>query len=157
MTVSNQAYLKEVFDQTMALGDKVVSSDSTFVIDGYEDLSILFKQFPFPVLSSQGEIEVPGPMGTKSWQAQQIASALQGPVTMFETKAGHIQNMIRAINENGGKFDARVYEGTVESHTRSARIKKAFFVLDQPDRDIENRAQLMTISGTIFYHFHGEA
>lgn len=157
MTVSNEAYLKSVFDATTALGDKVVSSDAQMVIEGYDVLSPLIKQFPWPVLSSQGEIEVPGPMGTKTWQPQQVNTALQGPISFFETKLGQIQDMIRAINENGGRFDARIYEGTPENHSRSARIKKCFLVLDQSDRDFENRAQLMMVSGTIHYHYHGEA
>lgn len=157
MTVSNEQYLKSVFDSTTALGDKIVSSDAQFVIEGYENLSLLIKQFPWPILSSQGEIEVPGPMGTKSWQAQQVSTALQGPISMFETTAGQIQDMLRAINESGGYLSARVYEGTPENFSRSARIKKCFFVLDQVDRDFENRAQLMMLSGTIHFHYHGEA
>lgn len=156
MTVSNEAYLKSVFDSTVALGDKVVSSDAQFVIEGHENLSLLMKQFPWPILSSQGEIEVPGPAGSKTWQAQQIATAIQGPFSSFETAAGQIQDMLKAINDNGGYFNARVYEGTPENPKRSARLKKCFLVLDQVDRDFENRAQLMMISGTIHYHYHGE-
>jgi hypothetical protein len=157
MTVSSEAYLKGVFDSTTALGDKIVSSDAMFVIEGYENLSILCKQFPWPVLTPQGEIEVPGPSGTKTFQPQQINTAMQGPVSFFETKEGAVQKMIREINANGGRFDARVYEGTVENHSSSARIKQAFFQMDSPDRDFENRAQLLMITGTLFYHYHGEA
>lgn len=157
MGVSKEAYLKSVFDSTTAMGDKIVSSDAQIVFEGYENLSLLFKQFPWPVLSSQGEIEVPGPMGTMTGQAQQVKTFLQGPISMYETAAGSIQEMLRAIHDNGGYLNARVYEGTPENYKRSARLKKCWFVLDQVDRDFENRAQLMAISGTIFYHYHGEA
>lgn len=157
MTVSNLAYLKEVFDATVALGDKIVSSDAMIVIEGYESLSLLIKQFPWPILSPQGEIEVAGPMGTKTLQPQQVGTAMQGPISFFETKKGHIQNMIEQVINSGGLFDARIYEGTPENHSRSARIKRCFFQLDNPDRDFENRSQLMMISGTMSYHYHGEA
>ena len=153
MTVSNKAFLKATFDQSVALGDKIVSSDANFVMEG---LSLLIKQFPWPILSSQGEIEAAGPMGTKTFQPQQVNTALQGPVAFYETKKGDIQNMLEAILENGGRFNARVYEGPVEAPLRSRRIKQCFFQLDNPDRDFENRAQLVMITGTLFFHFHGE-
>ena len=149
--------MKEVFDQTMALGDKVISSDFTVVLEGFEGMSVLFKQFPVPVLSSAGEIEVPGPMGTKTWQPQQVATGLQGAVSVMETKQNHVRKMNDAILANGGRFEARVYEGTPESNTGSYRIKKAFFVWDQQDRDTENRSQVVLQSGTVFFHYHGEA
>lgn len=156
MTVSNKAFLKGTFDQTVALGDKIVSSDAYFQIEGYEGLTLLIKQFPWPVLSSQGEIEVAGPMGTKTFQPQQVNTALQGPVAFYETKKGDIQNMLEAILENGGRFNARVIDGPLDNPNRSARIKQCFFQLDNPDRDFENRAQLLMITGTLFYHYHGE-
>lgn len=154
--ISNAAYLKDIFDQTMALGDKAISSDFTVVIEGHEGVSVLFKQFPTPILSSKGEIEVPGPMGTITFQPQQVGTGLQGPVAMHETKKSHVRKMNDAILANGGRFNARVYEGTPENNTGSYRIKKAFFVWDQPDRDSENRTQVVTLSGTVFYHYHGE-
>lgn len=157
MTVSNAAYLKDVYDQTMALGDKALSSDFTVVIEGHEGLSVLFKQFPIPVLSSAGEIEVPGPMGTKTWQPQQVSTALQGAVAVHETKEGHVRKMNAAILASGGRFNARVYEGTQAENSGSYRIKNAFFVWDQQDRDVENRSQVVTQSGTVFFHYHGEA
>lgn len=157
MTVSNAAYLKEVYDQTMALGDKAISSDFTVVIEGHEGLSVLFKQFPMPILSSAGEIEVPGPLGTKTWQPQQVSTALQGAVAMHETKAGDVRKMNAAILANGGRFNARVYEGTPTNNSGSCRIKNAFFVWDQQDRDVENRTQVVVQSGTVFFHYHGEA
>ena len=157
MTVSSKAYLKEVFDQTMALGDKIVSSDFTVVIEGFEGMSVLFKQFPMPVMSSGGEIEVTGPMGTKTWQPQQINTALQGAVSVMETKQNDVRKMNDAILASGGRFEARVYEGTQEDNTGSCRIKKAFFVWDQQDRDAENRSQVVLQSGTVFFHYHGEA
>lgn len=157
MSVNSPEYLKELFDQQMALGDKAISSDFTVVLDGFENLMILFKQFPTPVLSSQGEIEVPGPMGTKVWQMQQVATALQGPVAMFETKRQDFRKMQRQLISKGGVIaSGRVYEGTPQNNTGSYRIKNIGFVWDTLDRDVENRTQVVTPTGTVFYHFHDE-
>ena len=66
MTVSAGSTLKGVFNNTQALGDKIISSDATFEIEGAEDISLLIKQFPWPELSVGGEIEVPTIDGKKA-------------------------------------------------------------------------------------------
>jgi hypothetical protein len=65
MTVSTSAYLKGFHDTTKALGSKVINSDFTLEIEGFEAYYLLAKQCPWPENSSAGEIEVenqsPGP------------------------------------------------------------------------------------------------
>jgi hypothetical protein len=157
MTVNTGAYLAQSYAQAKALGDKAVSSDSMFVVDGFEHMRLLIKQFPWPILSSAGEIEVPGPNGSKSWQPQQLETAMQGQVTIYETVKGHTQAFIDALNASGGKFSgATVYEGSMEKYSRAVKIEDGFFNFDNPDRDWENRSQVLTISGTLFFHFFGE-
>jgi hypothetical protein len=158
MTVSTGAYLASAYAQAKALGDKSVSSDAMLVIDGYEHMRLLFKQFPWPILSPAGEIEVPGQNGSASWQKQQLKPNLQGQVTAYETEKGHLQAFIEAMNASGGGFaSATVYEGSMESYSRGVKIVDGFFQFDSPDRDWENRAQVTTVSGTMFYHFFGES
>ena len=65
MTVSNAAYLKGFYDTTKALGAKVISSDFTFEIEGFEQNYLLCKQAPWPEMSPAGEIEATTPLGTK--------------------------------------------------------------------------------------------
>lgn len=156
MTVSNEAYLAQMLSTAMALGDKTISSDAHFVIDGYEDLAVLIKQFPWPTLTPEGEIETPAPMGIKIGQPQQINIFQRSPISLMETRAGHIESMVREINENGGYFNARVYEGTLENPLRTARLVRCFWQIEPVDRDVENRAQIVLWSGTLFYHFTGE-
>lgn len=156
MTVSTGAYLKGMFNTTAALGDKAISSDAYFEIEGYEDISLLIKQFPFPELSSAGEIEVPMPLGAARWQPQQIKINQQGQVTFMETQKGHIAKFLEEINvKNGGRFNAKVYEGDNFNYTRMARIVDCFLVMDNPDRDWENRSQILNLSGTLFFHYLG--
>lgn len=156
MTVSTPAHLKQAYGLSRALGDKSVSSDAMFVPKGFEHIRLLCKQFPWPILSIAGEIEVAAPNGSKSWQPQQLDTAKQGQITFYETARGDMEKFITDILDLGGKFDADVYEGTMERHSRGVQIKDCFFVFDSPDRDWENRSQVTTISGTLFYHYFGD-
>ncbi|MBX9899403.1 MAG: hypothetical protein K2Y28_01350 [Burkholderiaceae bacterium] len=156
MTVSALNTLKGLYNSVRAMGDKAVSSDSAFEIEGYEGMWLLTKQFPFPVSSSQGEIEIPMPMGMNSAQPQQAKIYHQGQVTFFETTAGHISGLMLNLLRSGGRFNAKIYEGTPDSFLKAKRVVDCFLVMDDPDRDWENRAQVLTISGTIHYHFFGE-
>lgn len=156
MTTSTGAHLASTYKQVKAMGDKSVSSDAMFVIAGYEHLRLLCKQFPWPTLSAGGEIEIAMPNGGAAWQSQQLKVNQQGQVTFYETVRGDIEQFIEDIAASGGKFDAEVYEGTLEKHHRGAKITDCFLQLDNPDRDWENRSTATTVSGTIFFHYFGE-
>ena len=157
MTISAPDTLKGLYKATQALGAKSINSDAWFEVNGRPELSLLIKQFPWPNLGSQGEIEVPMPLGAKSWEMQQIGIAQQGPITITETKAGHAMAFMEWItSQPNGKFDATVYEGTPERFTRGYKLVGCGFVPDATDRDWENRAQLTLINGTLFFHFFGE-
>lgn len=154
--VKSGPQLKKLFNSTTALGDKVVSSDAYFEIHGFEHLGLLCKQFPWPEQSSAGEIEVPMPSGSARWQAQQVKINQQGQITFMETQAGHIAKfMEEVITNNGGVFNATVYEGTPDDFSNKAEIVECFIQLDNPDRDWENRSQIVQISGTLFFHYFG--
>ncbi|WP_320153043.1 hypothetical protein [uncultured Tolumonas sp.] len=156
MTVSLNSYLKGFYDQTKALGKKVVNSDFTFEIEGFEGNYLLSKQCPWPDVSVGGEIEVPNPLGVSSFEPQQIKIAKQGQVSFLETTAGNIDQMLINIITNGGTFNAKIYEGTPQKYLRYKRIVDCFVQIDDPDRDWENRSQILTFSGTMFYHYFGE-
>ena len=156
MTVSNAAYLKGFYDTTKALGAKVVSSDFTFEIEGFESNYLLCKQAPWPELSPAGEIEVPTPLGGTMWQPQQLKVAQQGQISMFETVAGSVDKMLVDLIARGGTFNAKIYEGTPTKFLRAKRIVDCFIQMDIPDRDWENRSQPLMFSGTLFYHYFGE-
>ena len=155
MSVNTGPYLKTLYAGAAALGDAAVSSDAYFEIEGHEDLGLLIKQFPWPVLSSAGEIEVPLPMGMSKWQPQQTKVNQQGGVTLKETKAGHIAAFLEEVIASGGTFNAKVYEGEPNNYTRMCKIRDCFLVMDNPDRDFENRSQILMVSGTLFFHFFG--
>lgn len=156
MTLSNAAYLKGFYDSTAALGAKVISSDFTFEIEGFESNYLLCKQAPWPELSPAGEIEVPTPLGGTMWQPQQLKVAQQGQISMFETVAGSVDKMLVDLIVRGGTFNAKIYEGTPTKFLRAKRIVDCFIQMDIPDRDWENRSQPLMFSGTLFYHYFGE-
>ena len=156
MTVSTAAYLKGHYDAARAIGAKAISSDFAFEIEGFEQNWLLCKQAPWPEISPAGEIEVPMPLGSTAWQPQQVKIAQQGQITLIETVVGSIDNMLIDLITKGGTFNAKVYEGTPQKYLRSKRIVDCFIQLDNPDRDWENRSQVLTFSGTLFFHYFGE-
>jgi hypothetical protein len=156
MTVSAAQFLKKNHDQIQALGDKVISSDGSLEIVGFEGLWSLTKQFPWPTATVAGEIDIPTPLGANMYQPQQFKVAHQGQVSFQEVIAGSIDNMLIDLIQGGGRFNAKVYEGTPGVNLRYKPIYDCFLVIDNPDRDFENRSQVMTISGNMFFHYYGE-
>lgn len=156
MSVTNAEVLRGFYNATKAMGAKSVSSDAYFLIDGHEDLGLITKQFPWPVLGVAGEIETPGPLGIAGWQPQQLKVNMQGQITFSETVGGRVQRFLDEVLAAGGTFNAVVYEGTPDNFYRACRIRDCFFQPDAPDRDWENRSQVTLIAGTLFFHYFGE-
>jgi hypothetical protein len=156
MTVSKAAYLHGFFDEAIAGGRKVVNSDFTFEIEGFESTWLLVKQAPWPELTPQGEIDIAGPVGQAQWQAQQMKVNRQGSITMMEVTPGTISKTLLGIITQGGYFNARNYEGTPEKFLRYKIFRDCFIQFDDTDRDWENRSQVLTFSGTLFYHYFGD-
>ncbi|QFY42765.1 hypothetical protein F6R98_10610 [Candidatus Methylospira mobilis] len=157
MAISLSSYMKGFFDLTKAIGLKAISSDFAFEIAGFEGTYLLVKQAPWPELTPQGEIEVPTVLGGMAYQPQQVKFAGQGPISIMETRAGSVnQLLVGLITKNQGVFDAKIYEGTPMKYIKAKSIRDCFIQLDAPDRDWENRSQVLTFSGTLFFHYFGD-
>lgn len=157
MSVSQPDYLNSLFQTSIAMGEKAINSDAYFEIVGHEEKSLMIKQFPWPVMSVGEAIEVAMPMGINSARPSQYKAYQQGAVTFYETKAGTANELFRDLISKGGVFEAYVYEGTPENYTRRCRIRQCFVVMDNPDRDWENRTQILMVSGTLHFHYFGES
>ena len=90
------------------------------------------------------------------WQPQQAKIAQQGQVALEETVAGSIDNMLVNLISRGGLFNAKIYEGTPQRFLRAKPIVDCFLQIDNPDRDWENRSQILIFTGTMFFHYFGE-
>jgi len=156
MTLSTDAYLSQALNQLATFGDKSISSDAMFVIDGFENHRLLTKQFPQPILSAGEGIEIPGPMGTVLWQPSQAKINQQGSIQFYETVNGDVETLLTNILARGGRFDATVYEGTMEKFTRGWRITSCFINFENPDRNWEDKQQVLLLAGTLFYHYTGD-
>lgn len=156
MTVSNNDLLKAMYNTEKAAGRASINSDATMEIEGFANLRVLTKQFPWPTMGSAGEIEVPGQLGTVSYIPQQAKTGQQGPISFKETQDGQVMTFMESIMLAGGIFNSTVYEGTPDRFVRAYRLRDCFFIPDQPDRDFENRTQIMLITGTLFFHVFGE-
>ena len=160
MTVSSSAILKGHYDQVRAQGDTVVTADFALEIVGHEGLWLRAHQCPWPVLSPEGEIEIPAPLGTRLFQPQQANYAFQGPVSFLEVRSGAAEAMLVSMIENSADgsatFDAKIYEGTPQRYLRYKPIYNAFIQVDPVDRDWESRGEGLRLAGTMFYHYFGE-
>lgn len=154
MTINSAEFLKLQYQTHRTLGDRSLSSDARMVISGFEHLTMLIKDFSWPVLSTAGEVEVWLPGGQKTWQEQQLETAMQGQVTITETVLGHAYDAINRLN--GKRFDATLFEGAPEAFYRSVKIRDCFMKMDPAERSFENRSQVTQYTGTIFYNFFGE-
>lgn len=156
MTISSQNTLRALWYAKNAVGAPSINSDATLQIEGFENLLLQTKQFPWPVIGTSGEIEQPGPLGTTSVIPQQLKIAQSGAITFTETVTGAVMAFMSQVSTRGGVFNANVFEGTPERFVRGYRLRGCFFVPDQADRDWENKAQVTLISGTLHFHFFGE-
>jgi len=159
MSVSSVATLKGLYDDISAMGDAAVNSDFVFQFDDFKDSWMHVVQCPMPHMTSAGEIERPGPLGMMLWQPQQARVAQQGAITLNETVAGHVEGMLLEMLTKGSqyKFNATVYDGTVKRYRRKWTFRDAFIVSDASDRAWENRSQILTVTGTLFFHYFGES
>lgn len=156
MTVSTGAFLKNFHDTTVALGAKVISSDFTIEIEGFEAMYMLTKQCPWPVLTTGEAIEVPTVLGSAIWEPGQIKANQQGAIAFQETVAGSVDNLLVSLLTKGGEFNAKIYEGTPQKYLSYKRIIKCSLNCEPVDRDWENRTQPLLITGNMFYHYYGE-
>lgn len=157
MTITNAQILKGVHNAIQAIGNKSINSDAYFEVVGFEEIGLLIKQFPWPVLSIGGEVESAAPGGTATFDPQTLKVNKQGQLTFNETKNGMVRRFLNEVHKRGGKFDAIVYEGVSPArHYGGLKIYRCFLQIDDADRDWENRSQVTTISGTLFYHFYGD-
>lgn len=156
MAVSVGTYLKKFHESTWSQGDKVVNSDFTLVIDGYEESYLRCKQFPVPQISTGEPVEIVTPLGTKYYQAGQVEFARQGSISLYETVLDLSNNLMIDIIKDGGEFNAWVYHGTVENFIWKRRIIKCNLNVESPDADWENRTQPLVLTGQISYHYYDE-
>jgi len=156
MAVSTGAFLKGFHDTTAAMGAKIISSDFTLEIEGFESMYLLTKQCPDPILTTGEGIEVMTPLGTAMFQPGQSKNNQQGAIAFQETVTGSINKLFASLLMRGGVFNAKIYEGTPAKHLWYKKIHNCFINCEPPDRDWENRTQPLLITGTMFYHYYGE-
>lgn len=156
MAVSTGAFLKGFHDTAVTMGAKIISSDFTIEIEGFESMYLLTKQCPWPILTTGEGIEIPSVLGTAMWQPGQVKINQQGAIAFEETVAGSADNLLVALLLRGGEFNAKIYEGTPTKYLRYKKISKCSLNCEPVDRDWENRTQPLLITGNMFYHFYGE-
>ncbi|CAN7646379.1 hypothetical protein [Paraburkholderia terricola] len=156
MTVSNAQYLKQLYETAAAIGQKAISSDAMIEFAGFESMALIVQGFPWPILTSGGNIPVPMPLGVEQDIPQQVKINQQGGVTIQETVAGSGANLLLQMIANGGRFKGKVYNGTTDQYRFYLPIVDCFLVCEPAERNWENRGSILTLSGTLHYHYFGE-
>lgn len=152
MTVNKHAVLSSTFQNSTDLGRKASTADAVLVIDGYENIQLLVKQFPWPVATPKDAMEYYLPNGQLAKQPQNTKSAFEGPVGIYETSQGTTSEALKKLIENGAVWSGTVYQGRPNDHTQAERIIDSFFVMDTPDRDWENDTAFL-FAGTLHFHW----
>jgi len=152
MTVNSHAVLSSTFQNIRDLGRKASTADAVLVIEGYEGIQLLCKQFPWPVATVKDAMESFGPNGQLIGQPQNTKTKFEGPVAFYETVTGTTDKALIDMIEAGGVFNATAYAGRPDDNTGSKQILGAFLVMDTPDRDWENDTPLLC-AGTIHFHW----
>ena len=93
--------------------------------------------------------------GGTMYEQSPIRTAFQGQIAFLETTAGSCANFLKDVLRQTGTFDARIYEGSPQRHFKSKKVERCFINLDAPDRDWENKQQVLMLTGTIFGHYFG--
>lgn len=149
----------EGYQATKALGEKSINSEYIMVIDGYEHIQYLLKEFPIPVVNPEDVIDVPLVGGMKTKTPQMANFSFSGTISLNETVDGHVRNLIETIQANRSvrnrpKFNATIYHGTIDDHAQKWRIKDAVLHgFDPITVDYENRGALTTYSGQISFMY----
>lgn len=152
MTVNSHAVLSSTFQNTQDLGRKASTADAVLVINGFEGIQLLCKQFPWPVATVKDAMEYFGPNGQAMAQPTNTKTKFEGPVAFYEVVAGTVGENFKKMIEGGAVFDATAYMGRPEDHTAKEDITGAFLVMDTPDRDWENDTPLL-FAGTLHFHW----
>jgi hypothetical protein len=156
MAIADQDFHKNNFNIALALGAKRNAGDAMLAPEGFGGIAWLVKQFPHPNISGGMGIEVPLPGGGGYYEQAPMDTKFEGAVSFLETDAASVKAFLAQVVAGTGFFDARIYEGTIDRHFRSYLLRRCFIKLDVTDRDIENKQQVLMLSGTMYGQFFGE-
>lgn len=155
MTVNTHPVLSTTHQNTRDLGRKASAADAVLVIEGFEGVQLLCKQFPWPMGTVKDGMESYGPNGQMFVQPTNTKTVYEGPVAFYETINGTINKALIDMIQSGAVFQATAYAGRPDDFTDSKDIVDAFLVMDTPDRDWESDTPLLC-AGTLKFHWFAE-
>ena len=157
MALSTFDLLKENHNIKQTLSADAVNSDATLVIDGYDSLFIKIKSFPDPSSGINSNIEVPMPLGNTYDKPGQRKTSFNGSASFIETEDRTVGRMLQEIVDNGGYFNAWLYQGTPSHYVNRKRLENCFFVQTAPlQRDFTSNTEVLTIEGDMYGNYFGE-
>ena len=158
MSLETHDVLLKNYQAIRAGGDKIIDADAQFVIEGLEEYRFLAKEFPHPAPLGSGEVaEFFGTNGQKLYQATNSNTAQQGNLVAYCQADGALDALLAKIIEGkGGRFNATIYEGSMEAHIASHYLRDCIFTPETGSRSLENKSQVLTLSGQLSFHYFNE-
>ena len=156
MSVSTGSYMKGFHETARSLGDPSISSDFMLEIKGFEHTALLITNQFWPELSVSEAIEIPSIAGTKMLRPAQTRFDFQKAISLKETDAGVISQMLIDLLCQGGTFDAKVYHGNPTHYLEAREIRECFLIIEMPETAFENRTQPLLFTGQIAGHYYGD-
>lgn len=157
MARNSAGFLERKYDAMKARGDMIVSANAMIVFKGFEGMKFLTKNFPWPVATNLGTIEVPGPNSLKFAQPAQRLIMMTGQLTMMENRLGDLKKFCEELVSapSWSRLQGTVYEGTDDNFTHSAEFRDAVWTPEAMERAWEDSTQLATVGGAFVYHYFG--
>ena len=127
--------------------NSTASSEMTLVVIGHSGMSFQIEGFSIPRLSSAGAIKVPLPGGGSMWQELRPKYDFTQSVTLVETVKGALQAFKAIFADTEASFDAFVYEGTLEKHSKKIELFGCRFLIFHLEK--------FNLSGTLLFTYFG--
>lgn len=160
MARNTGGFLERKYDAMKSRGDMIVSANAMIVFKGFDGIKLLTKNFPYPVATNLGPIDVPGPNSLMFAQPSQRKIKHEGQLTMMENRLGDLKKFCEDLvsADSWSRLQGRVYEGTDDNYTDFIEFRDAIWTPDDGfERAWEDNTQLATISGSFVYHYFGRS
>jgi hypothetical protein len=150
--------LRDMYNSSRAMGTNAIVSDAMFEIEGFESMALRVPQFPTPVLTTSGEIEVPTPLGGGMFLPQQLKVHQQGSITLTEPVANYVSvEFLKFIVDHNQSFNAKLHEREQGQIFRTYSLYDCtFWKLNPSEFSYTDRSQVLKFSGVFRFLYFGD-
>lgn len=136
-----------------ALGSPQMASNNQLILDAFPDARLLLQNFTHAIATNTEAVEVNLGAGLQMYTEGVPKTRFQSPITLVETRTGHIQDLADRIMAHG-PTDAWAYYGRAETYTKKFRWLGCIISFENGiEAASDGNSQVSVIQGTISYHY----